>query len=91
MAVTGCAGGLGGVGLTAAFAVGPAFLGDARRTGAFFAGFFLTVLVFLTLLVFLRVAAFVTRVFLRFALLLAFFLVAIYSLPIRVTPSQLLG
>jgi hypothetical protein len=37
---TGCAGGLTGVGLTAAFAVGLAFLGDARRTGAFFAGFF---------------------------------------------------
>ena len=47
VAATGCAGGLGGVGLTAAFAVGLAFLGDARRTGAFFAGFFLTVVVFL--------------------------------------------
>jgi hypothetical protein len=52
---------------------GVAFLGDARRTGAFFARSFLTVLVFL------RVAALVTVVFLRFALVLplAFFLVAI--------------
>ena len=81
MPATGCAGGLTGVGLTAAFAVGLAFLGDARRTGAFFAGFFLAVLVFL------RVAALVTGVLLRFALVLplAFFLVAIYNLPIRVT------
>ena len=55
---------------------GLAFLGDARRTGAFFARFFLTVLVFL------RVAALVAVV-LRFALVLplAFFLVATYSLP----------
>jgi hypothetical protein len=62
--------------LTAAFAVGLAFLGDARRTGAFFAGFFLTVVVFL------RVAS-LTGVFFRFALVLrlAVFLVAIYSLP----------
>jgi hypothetical protein len=62
--------------LTAAFAVGLAFLGDARRTGAFFAGFFLTVVVFP------RVAA-LTGVFFRFGLVLplAFFLVAIYSLP----------
>ena len=78
----GFAGGVaaGGTGLTdvgwiaaAALAVGLAFLGDARRTGAFFTGFFLTVLVFL------RVAALVTRGFLRVALvlLLAFFLVAI--------------
>ena len=76
VAATGCAGGLGGVGLTAAFAVGLAFLGDARRTGAFFAGFFLTVVVFL------RVAS-LTGVFFRFALVLrlAVFLVAIYSLP----------
>jgi hypothetical protein len=63
--------------LTAASAVGLAFLGDARRISAFFAGFFLTVVVFL------RVVALVIGVFLRFALVLplAFFLVAIYSLP----------
>ena len=30
---SGCAGGLTGVGLTAAFAVGLAFLGDTRRRG----------------------------------------------------------
>ena len=68
--------GLAGVGSTADFAVGLGFLGDARRTGAFFAGFFLTVVVFL------RVAA-LTGAFFRFALVLplASFLVAIYSLP----------
>ena len=61
-------GGRAGIGLAAAFTVGLAFLGDARRTDAFFAGFFLTVLVFL------RVAALVAG-FLRFALVLplAFF------------------
>ena len=69
------AAGLTGTGLTAAFAVGLAFLGDARRRGAFFADFFLIVLVFLTVLDCLRVAALVTGVFLRFAL--PFFLVAI--------------
>jgi hypothetical protein len=55
--------------LALAFAVGLSFLGDARRTCAFFGGFFRTVLVF--------------GGFLRFvlALPLAFFLVAIYSLP----------
>jgi hypothetical protein len=76
VAVTGCAGGLAGVGFTADLAVGLAFLGDARRTGAFLAGFFLTVVVFL------RVAA-LTGLCFRFAvaLPLAFFLVAIYSLP----------
>jgi len=64
--------------LTAAFAVDLAFLGDARRTGAFFAGFFLIVLGFLTVVVFLRVAALVMGVFLRFALVLplAFLFVA---------------
>ena len=67
LTASGCAGGPSGVGLTAAFAVGPAFLGDARRRGAFFADFFLIVLVFLTVLAFLRVAALVTGVFLRFA------------------------
>jgi hypothetical protein len=77
MAAIGSAGGRAGLGLAPAFAVGLAFLGDARRTGGFFTGFFLAVLVFL------RVAALVTRGFLRVALvlLLAFFLVAIYSLP----------
>jgi hypothetical protein len=81
VAATGCARGLVGVGLPAAFAVGLELLGDARRTGAFFAGCFLTVLVFL------RGAVLVARGFLRFALALplAFFLVAIYSLPVRVT------
>ena len=71
------AGGVGGL----------AFLGDARRAGAFFARFFLTVLVFL------RVAALVTVVFLRFALVLPlpFFLIAIYSLPIRVSSLALRG
>jgi hypothetical protein len=88
VAATGCAGwlagigltadfavGLAGVGLTVDFAVGLAFLGDARRS-AFFAGFFLTVVVFL------RVAA-LTGAFFRFVLVLpfAFFLVALYSLP----------
>ena len=73
---SGCAGGLTGVGLTAAFAVGLAFFGDTCRRGAFFAAFFLIVLVFLIVVVFLRVAALVTGVFLRFALPLAFFLVA---------------
>jgi hypothetical protein len=47
VAFTGCAGGLAGVGLIAASTVGLAFLDDARRSGAFFAGFFLIVLVFL--------------------------------------------
>src|SRR5205823_5985902 len=37
--VTGCAGGLAGIGLTAPFALGLAFLGDGRRA-AFFGGFF---------------------------------------------------
>ena len=37
VAATGCARGLVGVGLPAAFAVGLELLGDARRTGAFFA------------------------------------------------------
>jgi hypothetical protein len=59
--------------LAAALAADLAFFGDARRTGAFFTGFFLAVLVFL------RVAALAARRFLRVALvlLLAFFLVAI--------------
>ena len=72
MAATGRARGLAGLGLAAALAGGMAFLGDARRTGAFFAGFFLAVAVFL------RVVALVTGAFLRFALVLplAFFLSA---------------
>jgi hypothetical protein len=76
VAATGCAGALAGVGLTAAFALGLALLGDARPTGTFFAGFFLAVAVFL------RAVALATGVFLRFALVLPlpFFLVGIYSL-----------
>jgi hypothetical protein len=64
---------LAGLGLTAAFALSVAFLGDERRTSAFFAGFFLAVAVFL------RVVALVTWDFLRFVLVLsfAFFLVGI--------------
>jgi hypothetical protein len=78
----GSAGGRAGVGLAAACAVGVGFLGDVRRTGAFFAGFLLTVLVFV------RVTALMTGVFLRFPLALpfvpfAFLLVGIYSLPIE--------
>jgi hypothetical protein len=75
VAAAGFAGGLAGLGLTAAFAVGVAFLGDERRTSAFFAAFFLAA-------VFLRVVALVTGGFLRFALVLplAFFLVGIWSL-----------
>jgi hypothetical protein len=71
------AGGLTGVGLAAAFAVGVAFLGDARRTSVFSAGFFLTAMVFL------RAVALPTTVFLRFgfALRLFFFFVAITPLP----------
>ena len=61
-----CAGGLIGVGLTAEFAIGLAFLADARRRGAFFGAFFLIVLVLLANVVFFRVAAFVPGVFLRF-------------------------
>ena len=54
------------------------FLGDERRTSAFFAAFFLAA-------VFLRVVALVTGGFLRFALVLplAIFLVGIWSLPPR--------
>jgi hypothetical protein len=47
--------------LTATFAVGLALVRAARRGGAFFAAFFLIVLVFLT--VFLRLAVLVTVVF----------------------------
>src|SRR2546428_644379 len=82
--VTGRAGRRAGVRLTAACAVGLAFLGDARRTGAFFAGFFLLVPGFPAVAVFLRLAALATGVFLRFALPLAFFLVAITASQISV-------
>jgi uncharacterized membrane protein len=54
--------------LTPTFAVGSALVRAARRDGAFFAAFFLMILVFLT--VFLRLALLVTVVFLRFALAL---------------------
>src|SRR6266540_188954 len=67
---SGCARWLTGVGLTATFAVGLALVRVARRGGAFFAAFFLIILVFLT--VFLRLAVLVTVVFLRFALALVF-------------------
>jgi hypothetical protein len=68
------AGGLVGVGLTATFGAGVAFLRDARD--AFIAGLFLTVLVFL------RVAGLAAGVFLRFAFVFALvlFFVAICSL-----------
>ncbi len=85
-AVTDCAGGLAGLRLTATFAFGLAFLGDARWTGAFFAGFFFVVVVFL------RVAALVTRDFLRLTLVLplAFFLAGIYTLLRQaIVPAQL--
>src|SRR6266566_4648777 len=67
---SGCARWLTGVGLTATFAVGLALVRVARRGGAFFAAFFLIILVFLT--AFLRLAVLVTVVFLRFALALLF-------------------
>src|SRR5262249_59274757 len=77
VAGTGCAGGLTGVGLIAAFAAGLGFFGGARRAGAFFASFFLSFLVFL------RVVASVGEGFFRFGFVFpfAFFLVAIFSLP----------
>src|SRR5262249_16192068 len=63
---------------------GLAFLGDAGRTGTFFARFFLA---FPPVLVFVPLVTLVTVVFFRFALVLrfAFFLTAIYSLPIGVS------
>src|SRR5438094_10304008 len=71
LTASGCARWLAGLGLTATFAVGLALVRSARRGGAFFAAFFLIVLVFLT--VFLRlIAVLVTVVFLRFALALVF-------------------
>src|SRR4029453_565544 len=70
LTASGCARWLTGLGLGATFAVGLAFVRAARRGGAFFACFFLIVLVFLT--VFLRLAVLVTVIFLRFALALVF-------------------
>src|SRR5262245_4363918 len=70
LTASGCARWLTGFGLTATFAVGVALVRVARRGGAFFAPFFLIVLVFLT--VFLRLAILATVVFLRFALALVF-------------------
>jgi hypothetical protein len=63
--------------LTAVFAVGSVFLGDANWGDTFSAVFLLVVLAFLA--VFLRVAALVTGAFFRFplALPLAFLLVGI--------------
>ena len=74
---------LTGVGSTATFALGLAFSGDTRGKGAFFAGFFLIVLVFLTVVAFLRVAALMPCFFLRLALPLAFFSCRHYNLPGR--------
>src|SRR5438445_12589820 len=70
LTASGCARRLAGLGLTATFAVGFALVRATRRGGAFFAAFFLIVLVFLT--VFLRLAVLVTAVFLLFALALVF-------------------
>src|SRR5207302_11181693 len=70
LTASGCARWLTGVGLTATFAVDLALVRAARQSGAFFAAFFLIILVFLT--VFLRLAVLVTVVFLRFALALVF-------------------
>jgi hypothetical protein len=56
--------------LTATLAVGSASVRAARRGGAFFAAFFLMILVLLT--VFLRLTPLVTVVFRRFALALVF-------------------
>src|SRR5262245_25835672 len=70
LTVSGCVHWLTGLGLTATFAVGLALVRAASRGGAFFAAFFLIVLVFLT--VFPRLAVLVMVVFLRFALALFF-------------------
>src|SRR5262245_1168900 len=69
-----CARWLTGVGLTATFAGNLALVRVARRGGAFFAAFFLIVLVFLTVLP--RLAVLVMLVFLRFALALVFVAIA---------------
>src|SRR5215472_2124326 len=68
LTASGCARWLTGAGLTATFAVGLALGRAARRGGAFFAAFFLIVLVLPTVFLCLAVLA----VFLRFALALAF-------------------
>jgi hypothetical protein len=70
LAASGCRRWLTGLGLTATFAVGSGLVRAARPGGAFFAVFFLTILVFLA--VFLRFALLVTVVFRRFALALVF-------------------
>lgn len=84
----GCAGEGAGPGFAAGAGrmAGRVFRGAARRTGAFFAGFFLTGAVFLrgaafflTGAVFLRAGGLLAGACLRFAL--AFFLVAMCSLP----------
>ena len=74
LTASGCARWPTGLGLTATFAVGLALVRAARRGGAFFAAFFLMILVFLT--VFLRFVLLVTVVFWRFALALVFFAMA---------------
>ena len=66
MAWAGCPGWVAGFGLAAPLTVGPAFLGDARRTGAFSASLFLTTFVLL------RVAGLLTEAFFRLVLPLAF-------------------
>jgi hypothetical protein len=71
---------LTGVGLPAVFAVGLAFFGDARRSGAFFAIFFRIFLALLTAL--LRVAL-LTGFVLRFVPL-AFFVAIAASLTLTV-------
>ena len=58
----------------------------ARRGGAFFAAFFLIILVFLT--IFLRLAGLVTVVFLRFALALVFIAMAVWKVFIRSLPNK---
>src|SRR5262249_55372276 len=85
LTASGCARGLTGVGFTPTLAVGSALVRAARRGGAFFAAFFLMILVFLT--VFLRLALLVTVVFLRFALALVFVAMAA-SLPLTAFESR---
>src|SRR5262249_33187326 len=70
LTASGCARWLTGLGLTGTFAVGVTLVRVARRRDAFFAAFFLIVLVFPA--VFLRLAVLATVVFLRFALALVF-------------------
>jgi hypothetical protein len=84
LAASGCGRWLTGRGLTATFAVGSGLVRAARRRGAFFAAFFLMILVFLT--GFLRFAFLVTVVFRRFALALVFVAMAA-SLPLSAFES----